>query len=125
MKKEVREALEKTVLESLDQIDTSVEIGSEEYERIMKQVNDACQILAEDNKNAEDFYVKDEERKAQVRNEKEQVRNERAKILVGALTEVTKTLVVVALVGGILKFEETGTLRSKAWTLGVSKLFKL
>ena len=54
MKKEVREALEKTVLESLDQIDTSVEIGSEEYERIMKQVNDACQILAEDNKNEED-----------------------------------------------------------------------
>ena len=118
MNKEVLEALEKNVLESLDQIDTSVEIGSEEYERIMKQVNDTCKILAEENKDIADFVLKEKE-------QKEQVRNERAKILVGALTEVTKTLVVVALVGGILKFEETGTLRSKAWTLGVSKLFKL
>lgn len=117
MKKEVREALEKTVLESLDQIDTSVEIGSEEYERIMAKTIDACKILAEDNKDVADFYLKEKE-------QKEQIRNERVRIIVDVLKYAAGTLVGIAVVGGILKFEETGTLRSKAWTVGVTKLFK-
>ena len=117
MNPEVCEALEKTVLESLDQIDTSVEIGSDEYKRIMDAVNDTMKILVEDKKSCSEVHLKEKEQRAQIR-------NDRTKIFVNAMTEVTKIGVVMILTAGILKFEEEGTLRSKAWQWG-TKLLKL
>ena len=118
MKAEVYEAMEKVVLEGCDQIDTSVPIGSEEYESTMRPINEAFKNLNEADKIRADAELKKEEVRAQFV-------SDLLKFGTSAMTVVLQVGAGMLLAVGILKFEETGTLRSKAWTMAATKILKL
>ena len=118
MKAEVYEAMEKVVLEGCDQIDTSVPIGSEEYESTMRPINEAFKNLNEADKIRADAELKKEEVRAQFV-------SDLLKFGTSAMTIVLQVGAGMLLAVEILKFEETGTLRSKAWTMAATKILKL
>lgn len=130
MDEELIEALNKATLRDLKDVQGQLTVGSEEYLNAMKSINQTCEILNEAKKVKEESLSQELDREV----EREKIDKDIQagnKELIGDLIEsgvrvgetVLKSAFTAAIVVTLLKFEETGVLRSKTWSW-VPKLLK-
>lgn len=115
MSNDVDKMLEERIELLLEQLN-NVELGSKEHAAILRELTILESKRNERYKIDVDYYINEEKRKDNVDAEKNKLYADLAKAAVFTASWVFMSLKV-------MKFEETGTIRSKAWP-NLPKIFK-
>ena len=121
MDRDVNELLEEEIVKGFEQLN-DLEVGTKEHKEMADYINQLCKTRNEANKISYEYYDKDERRTMDkelrdkdIELKNIQIKNDELRIWIELGTGAAGLLAWIFMNMKVMKFEETGTIRSKAF----------